>query len=145
MGTRFSYTIMFCFFDRKSTKATKRPKDVICFFMWSVYFSTIVSLDDLFYLGVPYKVLCMSYVIYFVLLLTLPRYKGVIEFLFYVQFWCGFFFGFLITFLVCIFQTGAKRDQQPKWKLYFTLKPICMQLFSTEFSWKKIFLDLQSI
>ena len=57
----------------------------------------------IFYLRVPYKVLCMSYVIYFVWLLTLPRYKGVSEFLFYAQFWYGVFFGFLIKFLVCFF------------------------------------------
>ena len=100
----FSLTQWICFiFSFGNPQRQLNAQKMSSVFVCGAFIFQQLFLLMIFYLGVPYKVLCMSYVIYFVWLLTLPRYKGVNEFLFYFQFWYGVFFGFLIKFLVCFF------------------------------------------
>ena len=109
--------------------------------MWN-FFSTIHFLDDLF-LGVPHKVICMSYVADCIWLLPLPRYKGVNMgqtpniFYYYLafNFHVCFSFDFLWHLLPVFFKNswpishtfwdkGGQRKPAPKLITLFYVKPI---------------------
>ena len=131
---------------------------VLCFCMWNFFLQLLLFLV-IFFLGVCYKVICMSYVTDCVWLLPLPRYKGAkmgqtpkilyyyLTFNFDVCFSFDFLWNFLLVFFKMIWPISysfwdkeGQKKPVPKLITLFYFKPI---LNAVIFHWiplKQLFL-----